>query len=403
MLRLFLVVVFVSLALGEEEEAPAAPSLTDKTFKQEVERGPHFIMFYAPWCGHCKRLSPVWEEMAIKHNNAVDKEVTIAKVDCTVATALCSAQDVTGYPTLKFFKSGAEKEDGVKHRGGRDIVALEKYIQQSLGNEVAEEPVKAAESAEPVVENGLYILSSASWPATVAKGDTFVKFYAPWCGHCQKLAPAWGELAKNFEKDEEVKIAKVDCTQHQTICQEHEVKGYPTLALFRNGRKIETYSGARTLGELKQYVNDNKGGKATEASEDGKVPEAKTVAVVKLDKTNFEENIKSGVVFVKFFAPWCGHCKSLAPTWEELANKFEDEDSVTVAHVDCTADGNVNKELCNSQGVNGFPTLHIYKDGEKAEEFSGKRDLASLTAFIEKHQAATKEEEVVIKEEKDEL
>ena len=105
----------------------------------------------------------------------------IGKVDCTVATALCSAQvtaslnlscvksnlpknqDVTGYPTLKFFKSGAEKEDGVKYRGNRwakidlwwwllnfyrDAAALEKFIAEKLGHEVPEEKPAAPESAE---------------------------------------------------------------------------------------------------------------------------------------------------------------------------------------------------------------------------------------------------------------
>lgn len=262
--------------------------------------------------------------------------------------------------------------------------------------------VASAESTEPVVEAGLHILSTASFPGVVAQGDTFVKFYAPWCGHCQKLAPAWEELAKAFEKDEQVKIAKVDCTLHQAVCQEFEIKGYPTLAYFRAGRKVETYKGARTLSELKEFVTTTKGeaGKAT--SEDGKVPEAvKASPVARLDKDNFAVNTQTGVAFVKFFAPWCGHCKRLAPTWEELAIKYQDNSGVTIGHVDCTADDNANRELCSTHGVNGFPTLNIYKDGEKAEEYSGKRDMADLIAFIEKHLA--QEAEAKDPEVKDEL
>jgi len=357
-------------------------------------------MFFAPWCGHCKRLAPVWEEMAAKHNKDVESEVTIAKVDCTVATALCSAQDVTGYPTLKFFKNGAEKEDGVKYRGNRDAAALEKFIAEKLGNEIPDEKPAIPESAEPVVENGLYILSSASFSGVVSKGDTFIKFYAPWCGHCQKLAPAWDELAKGFESDSQVKIAKVDCTQHQAVCQEHEIKGYPTLAYFRNGAKMETYKGARTLAELKDFVNTEKAESGKDAAEDGKVPEPKAPSpVVKLDKDNFEAETKSGVAFVKFFAPWCGHCKRMAPTWEDLAKKYQDNSGVVIGHVDCTAADNINRPLCDAQGVNGFPTLQIYKDGVKAEEYNGKRELAELAKFVEKHLVV----EEPVKEEKDEL
>ena len=178
--------------------------------------------------------------MAGKMNKDVEKEVTIAKVDCTEATALCSAQDVTGYPTLKFFKNGAEKDDGVKYRGQRDLASLEKFINEKLGNEVADEkPVEAA-SAEATIENGLHILTEGSFAKSVGSGDTFIKFYAPWCGHCQKLAPTWDELAKKFEKDEKVKVAKLDCTQAQSVCQENDVKGYPTLAYFRFIKKNQT-------------------------------------------------------------------------------------------------------------------------------------------------------------------
>jgi len=406
MWKLGLAVVCVLGLVLADEEAPASLTLDEKNFKDLVGVSPHFVMFYAPWCGHCKRLAPVWEELALKFNNAVDKEVTIAKVDCTVATALCSAQDVTGYPTLKFFKDGFEKEDGVKYRGNRDAAALTKFIGEKLGNEAPETAAEAASaSTEAVVTDGLHVLTAASFAPTVGKGDTFIKFYAPWCGHCQKLAPAWDELAKSFEKDEQVKIAKVDCTQHQAVCQEHEIKGYPTLAYFRAGRKVETYKGARTLSELKEFVTTTKGEAGKAASDDGKVPEpAKASPVAKLDKDNFVELTKTGIAFVKFFAPWCGHCKRLAPTWEELAKKFEGDSGVTIGHVDCTADDNANRELCSTHGVNGFPTLNIYKDGVKADEYSGKRDLAELVAYVEKYQAAPEPE--VEKEEvkdKDEL
>merc|ERR1719458_2406777 len=149
-------------------EIPKVALLDAKNFEESVKTGVSFVKFFAPWCGHCKRLAPTWEELAAKHNKDVDSEVTIAKVDCTVATALCSAQDVTGYPTLKFFKNGAEKDDGVKYRGQRDLASLEKFINEKLGNEVADEKPAEAASAEANVENGLHILTEGSFAKTVA-------------------------------------------------------------------------------------------------------------------------------------------------------------------------------------------------------------------------------------------
>ena len=154
---------------------------------------------------------------------------------------------------------------------------------------------------------------------------------------------------------------------------------------------METYKGARTLAELKDFVNTEKGEAGKDAAEDGKVPEPKAASpVIKLDKDNFEAETKSGVAFVKFFAPWCGHCKRLAPTWEELAKKFggkaatknddnDDEiktvvavnENVVIGHVDCTAADNINRPLCDAQGVYGFPTLHVYKDGVKVSFLLG--------------------------------
>lgn len=82
-------------------------------------------------CGHCQRLAPTWETLA-EMLNEDDTNIRIAKVDCTVDDYVCAQHDVTGYPTLKFFKSGTT--EGVKFRGTRDLPSLTSFINEQLGN-----------------------------------------------------------------------------------------------------------------------------------------------------------------------------------------------------------------------------------------------------------------------------
>jgi len=70
-----------------------------------------------------------------------------------------------------------------------------------------------------------------------------------------------------------------------------------------------------------------------------------------------EEAVHTKNAFIKFYAPWCGHCKSLAPIWDELADKYADSSSVVVGSVDCTTEE--NKDLCGEYGVQGYPTLKV--------------------------------------------
>jgi len=368
------------LVRADDEHGENAVELKEKGFEDALKKGAHFVMFFAPWCGHCKRLAPIWDKLAEDYIKD-EKDVVIGKVDCTKETSLCSSQDVTGYPTLKFFKDGPE--NGVKHRGQRDQKSLEKFINEQMGRAPTEEEEIAMEPEEAVAEKGLFTLTEKSFKSHVAKGDTFIKFYAPWCGHCKKLAPTWDELAAKMGADGKATIAKVDCTKSQSLCQEHGIKGYPTLAYFRKGEKVEAYRGGRTMKDLSDFVASMSGEeKKAEAKEEVTEDAKDSVAVLSAD--NFESTISKGVTFVKFFAPWCGHCKRLAPTWVQLADKYASTEGVTIAKVDCTSNDNKNKELCNAQGVNGFPTLNIYKDGEKVDEFNGKRGLDDLAAFVDK-------------------
>lgn len=104
-------------------------------------------------------------------------------------------------------------------------------------------------------------------------------------------------------------------------------------------------------------------------------------AVLDLVPDNFDSVVlKSGKpTLVEFFAPWCGHCKTLAPVYEELAQVYESSKNVQIAKVDADAEKSLGKRF----GVQGFPTLKWF-DGKSdtPSDYSGGRDLESLTKFI---------------------
>ena len=77
---------------------------------------------------------------------------------------------------------------------------------------------------------------------TSPKLNRFVKFYAPWCGHCKTLAPAWEEISQSLVG--EVNVAKVDVPANQDLGRRFDIKGFPTLKLFVKGKSY-TYKGKR--------------------------------------------------------------------------------------------------------------------------------------------------------------
>ena len=84
----------------------------------------------------------------------------------------------------------------------------------------------------------------------------FVKFYAPWCGHCKTMAPSYSQLAKKMREEKNgIVIAKVDGTIETQIAEEYGVKGFPDLKLFYNGYPID-YSGERTGESIENWIKN---------------------------------------------------------------------------------------------------------------------------------------------------
>jgi len=108
------------------------------------------------------------------------------------------------------------------------------------------------------------------------------------------------------------------------------------------------------------------------------IPAENNGPVITLVGKNFDEivyNSNNKPVFVEFYAPWCGHCKSLAPVWEKLGTALADS-NVIIAKMDATAN-----HLSEDIPVKGFPTLILFK-GKEQIPFDGNRELEGLTEFV---------------------
>jgi len=88
-----------------------------------------FVEFYAPWCGHCKRLTPIWEKLSSVFKN--DKDVVIANLDADAHKDLGSRYGVTGFPTLIHFSK--TDKSGERYSGGRELPDLVSHINAKAG------------------------------------------------------------------------------------------------------------------------------------------------------------------------------------------------------------------------------------------------------------------------------
>lgn len=227
-----------------------------------------------------------------------------AKVDCMAFADTCVSHNVTGYPSMIYYKDGKEVQ---KEQGTKEMQDLSKWVEQLLeairpgsrkeggpklpkigansvetGPDTKEEtasqekegehkdavgsiakgtPTKAAKpspaKAKPTSTanpSGIVVpLTAESFQHSVTStlDPWFIKFYAPWCHHCQALAPTWHNVARQMQG--KLNIGEVNCDVEKKLCRDAGVRGYPTMLFFRGGERIE-YEGLRGLGDLLDYA-----------------------------------------------------------------------------------------------------------------------------------------------------
>lgn len=233
-------------------------------------------------------------------------------------------------------------------------------------------------------------LTAANFNEKVLKSNSLwlVEFYAPWCGHCKNLAPEWAKVAKALKGI--AKVGAVDMDKHQSVGAPYSIQGFPTIKIFASNKNSPLdYNGGRTaqsivddaLSQLRSMVSSRMGGsggsKSSNSGSSGGSGDSKDV--VELTDANFESLVlqSNDIWLVEFFAPWCGHCKNLAPEWAKAAGELKGK--VKLGALDAT----VHTQTAQKYQIRGYPSIKYFGPGAKQspEDYEGGRTSADIVTW----------------------
>ncbi|XP_048488599.1 protein disulfide-isomerase A5 isoform X2 [Plutella xylostella] len=228
--------------------------LNGDNFNSELAKAEHaLVIFYAPWCGHCKNIKPEFEKAAA----AIKKDKingVLAAVDATKFSELAAQYGVKAFPTLKYFSRGEYKFDAGHARKEKQIIEFIKNPQEPPPPPPPEKPW----SEEPSQVRHLNENNFRSSLRKIKHG--IVMFYAPWCGHCKSAKPEFTRAAEAFADELAVAFAAVDCTAAATLCQNYNVMGYPTFKYISYyDKSISDYNGGRKEEDFVSFIKKQMG------------------------------------------------------------------------------------------------------------------------------------------------
>ena len=216
-------------------------------------------------------------------------------------------------------------------------------------------------AVEVAQEDDVYVLTDAAFDEFIKEhSHALVEFYAPWCGHCKKLAPEYSKAAKKLKaQGSQVPLCKVDSTVEKALAEKYQIKGYPTLKFFINGSPID-YNGGRVEDEIVSWINKKSGVAVKELTE-----------VSGLDKF-----INDQEVAVVFFG-------------SKDSDQFKVFEKVAQANDEVTFGWANGEELRASRNANDNSIVLFKTFDERRNDFTDELNEANLKAFVSKSSLPT--------------
>ncbi|KAJ2804247.1 hypothetical protein H4S07_004273, partial [Coemansia furcata] len=247
--------------------------LAQGNFTETTKHGTWVVKHYSPICHHCQQMAPDWVKMTDElAKQMAGSQILFGQVDCPANKKVCEENHVDGYPTVNLYVNGRYIEEmSVKYTYNDmkgyvlklpERVKRGKFVQPAppAPSDLAGTPANSNDVAD--VKHGaekynpygeVVTLTKENFADKTSQGPWFIKFYAPWCTHCQHLAPIWIQLGEASKG--KVNIGKINCDEASTLCAKYNVQGYPTLKLLWEGETTD-FKGTRDLSSLSTFVEN---------------------------------------------------------------------------------------------------------------------------------------------------
>ncbi len=216
--------------------------LNESTFDKFIEENKCVLIdCWAPWCGPCRRMGPIIEELA----KDLEGKVAVAKLNTDDNPGISARFEINAIPTLLIFKDKVMLDPLVGLRPKEEIISILADDGVIEGGKKKEEEVHFA--AKVTDENFNDFIKS--------KGFALVDCWAPWCKPCLRMGPVIEKLAEISQDD--IAVGKLNVDENMGVSLSFNIQSIPALLIFKNGKQVGTivgYSPERTAEALREAI-----------------------------------------------------------------------------------------------------------------------------------------------------